>query len=96
MAAVSKQSRYAAVLGVGGPHYNAKFTRIALSTPTAFGHIIPKYAVSRVDTEMVKQCVERTLEKVESVILDWKGIKGADKEGLRAILNEIGIPIEKA
>ncbi len=95
IAAVSKQSRYAAVLGVGGPHYNAKFTRIALTTPIAFGHIIPKYAVSRVDTEMVKQCVERTLEKVESVILDWKGIKGADKGELRAILNEIGIPVEK-
>ncbi len=94
--AVSKQSRYAAVLGVGGPHYNAKFTRIALTTPLAFGHIISKYAVSRVDTEMVKQCVERTLEKVESAILDWKGIKGADKGELRAILNEIGIPIEKA
>ncbi|MDH5437368.1 MAG: hypothetical protein OEX76_00525 [Candidatus Bathyarchaeota archaeon] len=96
IAAVSEQSRYTAVLGVGGPHYNAKFTRIALSTPTAFGHIIPKYAVSRVDIEMVKQCMDRTLEKVESVILDWKGIKGADKEGLMAMLNEVGIPIEKA
>ncbi len=95
MAAVSKQSRYAAVLGVGGPHYNAKFTRIALTTPIAFGHIIPKYAVSRVDTRMVRQCVERTVESVESVILDWKGIKGADKERLMAILNEVGIPIEK-
>jgi len=30
------------------------------------------------------------------VILDWKGIKGADKEGLMATLNEVGIPIEKA
>ncbi|UCE15314.1 MAG: hypothetical protein JSV12_05380, partial [Candidatus Bathyarchaeota archaeon] len=96
MAAVSEQSRYAAVLGVGGPHYNAKFTKIALSTPTAFGHIIPKYAVSKVDTEMVKQCVERTVESVESVILDWKGIKGADKKGLMATLNEVGVSIEKA
>jgi len=96
MASVSKQSKYATVLGIGGPHYNAKFTRIALSTPTAFGHIIPKYAVSQVDIEMVRQCVERTLEKVKSVILDWKGIKGADKKGLMAILNDVGIPIEKA
>ncbi len=96
MGAVSKQSRYTAVLGVGGPHYNAKFTRIALNTPTAFGHIIPKYAISRVNARMVRQCVERTVESVESVILDWKGIKGADKERLMAILNEVGIPIEKA
>jgi D-aminoacyl-tRNA deacylase len=95
MAAVSKQSKYAAVLGVGGPHYNAKFTKIALSKPIAFGHIIPKYAVSLLDADMAMQCVERTVEKVESVILDWKGIKGADKKGLMAILNEIGVLIEK-
>lgn len=96
MAAVTKQSKYPTALGIGGPHYNAKFTRIALTTPTAFGHIIPKYAVSRVDIEMVRQCVERTSEKVKSVILDWKGIKGADKEGLITILDTVGIPIEKA
>jgi D-aminoacyl-tRNA deacylase len=95
MVAVSKQSKYAAVLGVGGPHYNAKFTRIALSKPIAFGHIIPKYAVSLLDADMVRQCVERTVEKVESVILDWKGIKGADKKGLMAILNDVGVSIEK-
>lgn len=95
MAAVSKRSKYAAVLGVGGPHYNAKFTKIALSKPIAFGHIIPKYAVSLLDADMVRQCVERTVEKVESVILYWKGIKGADKKGLMAILNDVGVSIEK-
>jgi len=95
MAAISKQSKYAAVLGVGGPHYNAKFTKIALNKPTAFGHIIPKYAVSLLDADMARQCVERTVEKVDSVILDWKGIKGADKKGLMAILNEVGVSIEK-
>jgi len=95
MAAVSKRSKYTVVLGVGGPHYNAKFTKIALSKPIAFGHIIPKYAVSLLDADMVRQCVERTVEKVESVILDWKGIKGADKKGLIAILNDVGVSIEK-
>jgi D-aminoacyl-tRNA deacylase len=95
MAAVSKRSKYTVVLGVGGPHYNAKFTKIALSKPIAFGHIIPKYAVSLLDADMVRQCVERTVEKVESVILDWKGIKGADKKGLMAILNDVGVSIEK-
>ena len=95
MAAVSKQSKYKAVLGVGGPHYNAKFTKIALNKSIAFGHIIPKYAVSLLDADMVKQCVEKTVEKVESAILDWKGIKGADKEELMAILDDVGVSIEK-
>jgi D-aminoacyl-tRNA deacylase len=95
MAAVSKQSKHTTVLGIGGPHYNAKFTKIALSKPIAFGHIIPKYAVSLLDAEMVKQCMERTVEKVESVFLDWKGIKGADKKRLMAILDDVSVSIEK-
>jgi len=95
MATVSKRSSYPAALGIGGPHYNEKFTRIALSTPTAFGHIIPKYAIPKVDAEIIKQCVERTMETVESAILDWKGIKGTDKGKLISTLNKIGVPTEK-
>lgn len=95
MAAVSKQSAYPAAVGIGGPHYGEKFTRIALNTSTAFGHIIPKYAIPRVDPEMIRQCVERTVENVESVILDWKGIKGVDKARLMATLEEIGVGIER-
>jgi len=95
MCAVSKQCKYKAILGIGGPHYNDKFTRYALGSEYAFGHIIPKYAVGQVDYSMVKQCVERTVEKVEAAVLDWKGIKGADKEKLRTILNKIKIPTQR-
>ncbi|UCC32835.1 MAG: hypothetical protein JSW53_03265 [Candidatus Bathyarchaeota archaeon] len=95
MSAASKKSRYSTALGIGGLHYNAKFTRIALSREVAFGHMIPKYAISKVNLEIVKQCIEKTMEKVESVILDWKGIRGADKEKLRMILDKIGVDIQK-
>jgi Uncharacterized protein conserved in archaea len=77
IAAISKRISYPTALGIGGPHYNAKFTKIALSTQTAFGHMIPKYAIPHVDAEIIKQCVERTMESVDSAILDWKGIKGS-------------------
>ncbi len=95
MIAISKRSNYSTALGIGGPHYNAKFTKIALSTQTAFGHIIPKYVISQMDSEMIKQCVERTMESVDSAILDWKGIRGADKNKIIKALDEIGVPIEK-
>jgi D-aminoacyl-tRNA deacylase len=84
-----------AVLGVGGPHYNAKFTRIALENDLAFGHIIPKYAVPSIDKEILRQCVEKTKEKVDHAVLDWKGIKGENKQMLVRILNEISLPFEK-
>jgi len=96
--AISKFGNFPAktVLGIGGTHYNAKFTRIALEGELAFGHMIPKYAIPYVNSEILRQCVERTLERVEYAVLDWKGIKGEDKPRLVEMLKEIGLPFEKA
>lgn len=95
--AISAFGKYSAkvVFGIGGPHYNAKFTRIALESNVAFGHMIPKYAISSVDKEILMQCVERTLEKVDHAVLDWKGIKGESKQPLVEMLKEISLPFEK-
>ncbi len=84
-----------AVLGIGGTHYNERFTRMALDDEAVFGHMIPKYAVPFVDAEMLRQCVDRTLEKVDCAVLDWKGIKSADKPQLLKVLKEIGLPYKK-
>jgi D-aminoacyl-tRNA deacylase len=97
MQAISRfgESQVKAVLGIGGPHYSGKFTRIALENEIAFGHIIPKYAVPWVDVEILRQCLEKTLEKVELIVLDWKGIKGEHKSKLVEMIKEIGIPSKK-
>lgn len=88
-------STQAAVLGIGGTHYNRKFTQMALSGEAAFGHMIPKYAVPAVNLQMLQQCVEKTSEHVSAVVLDWKGIKSEDKPKLLADLQELGLPIKK-
>jgi D-aminoacyl-tRNA deacylase len=95
VAAVSEDSSCSVVLGIGGPHYNKKFTKMALSDQRAFGHMIPKYALSEVDAEIIRQCVERTLEPVDSVVLDWKGIKGEHKPKIIAALDALGVSPEK-
>ncbi len=96
MAATSTQLKDSTVaLGVGGPHYNMKFTSMALEGDAAFGHMIPKYAISHVDSAMIEQCVERTLEKVEVIFLDWKGIRGADKSGLMKALDTANAEVVK-
>ena len=95
--AISKfnSSPVKAVLGIGGTHYNAKFTQMALKSEVAFGHMIPKYAAPRADKEILRQCVERTLEKVDHAVLDWKGIRGENKQLLVTMLDEIGLSFEK-
>jgi D-aminoacyl-tRNA deacylase len=84
-----------AAIGIGGPHYSKKFTKLALVGPYAFGHIIPKYMVSRVDSSLLAQCLERTMEQVDAIVLDWKGIKGADKHSLVKVVQDTGIDVEK-
>jgi D-aminoacyl-tRNA deacylase len=97
MSAIGKfsVSEETAVLGLGGTHYNERFTRMALNGEAVFGHMIPKYAVPLVNSEMLRQCVDKTLEKVECAVLDWKGIKSADKPPLLQALEEVGLPYKK-
>lgn len=97
MSAIGKfgVSGESAVLGIGGTHYNGRFTRMALDGEAVFGHMIPKYAVPYVDAEMLRQCVERALEKVDCAVLDWKGIKGKDKPQLLEALTDIGLSYKK-
>ena len=85
-----------AVLGIGGTHYNQRFTTMALVGEAIFGHIIPKYAINLVDSEMLAQCMEKTLEEVRLAVLDWKGIKSEDKPNLLSALKTVGLPFKKA
>ena len=97
MSAIGKFGAYEkkAVLGIGGTHYNQRFTHMALEGKAVFGHMIPKYAVPNVDTETLRQCIEKTAEKVEYAILDWKGIKSTDKPNLLKMLKEVELPYQK-
>ena len=97
MSAIGKfgVSEETAVLGIGGTHYNQRFTRLAVDGEAFFGHMIPKYAVPCVDAEILRQCVEKTVEKVDCAVLDWKGIKSADKPQLLAALQKIGLSYKK-
>lgn len=95
VAAVCECSNCSVAVGIGGPHYNKKFTKLALTTQRAFGHMIPKYALEEVDTKIIKQCVKRTLEPVDSVVLDWKGIKGEHKPKIVSAVESLGFSLEK-
>ncbi len=97
MSAIGKfgVSEKTAVLGIGGTHYNQRFTCMALNGKAFFSHMIPKYAVPCVDAEILRQCLEKTVEKVDCAVLDWKGIKSADKPQLLKALTEIGLSYKK-
>lgn len=97
--AISKFSKpvnsCSAVIGIGGTHYNQKFTCMALVGEAIFSHMIPKHAVCNIDNEMLLQCRAKTFEKVSLAILDWKGIRSEDKPKLLSSLQDVGLPFKK-
>nr|MDO8098086.1 D-aminoacyl-tRNA deacylase [Candidatus Njordarchaeota archaeon] len=80
-------------LGIGGPHYAPNFTKVDFSPASeiAVGHIIPTYVFQSLRKEMVQKAIERTLEKVELVLLDWKGLRAEHREFIKPILDELGL-----
>jgi D-aminoacyl-tRNA deacylase len=81
-------------LGIGGPHYANNFNKILERTNIATGHICPKYNLENLDEDMVKKAISRTKEKVDLVILDWKGL-GQHKERIKGILEKISIEYKR-
>jgi D-aminoacyl-tRNA deacylase len=85
-------NRFKTALGIGGPHYSPNFTKVVLLSPEiAVGHIIPIYVLQGLKEEMVTKAVERTLEKVELILLDWKGLRAEHRDFLRPIIERLGI-----
>jgi D-aminoacyl-tRNA deacylase len=82
-------------IGIGGTHYNQKFSQLALQGKATFGHMIPKYAIKNLDLPLLLQCIQKTQGKVCVALIDWKGIQSQDKPELLKTLKTVGVPCEK-
>ncbi len=86
MDAVKNENKsYKIAFGIGGPHYCHNFNKIALNTDIALSHVCPKYALQNLDAEQISQAVQNTIEKVDFILLDWKGL-GTEKQRIVDVL----------
>ncbi len=85
---------YKVAFGIGGPHYCNTFNKVLLRTDIAIGHICPKYQLENLDKEMISQAIEKTKEKVDFVLLDWKGL-GKEKQRIVDLLKELDLEFER-
>jgi D-tyrosyl-tRNA(Tyr) deacylase len=95
MAAVQGKSSLEAAVGIGGSHCNRRLTRLGLEGKVALGHIVPSYAFKWLTPQLIQLCVERTLEKNPTIVLDWKGIDGKDRGKLCRILESVAYPVRR-
>jgi len=82
-------------LGFGGTHYAPNFSRLEQENNIAFSFICPKYFIKDLDNSMIDQMIEKTVEKIDFFVIDWKGTNSEEKQHLIRILNEYNIPIRK-
>jgi D-aminoacyl-tRNA deacylase len=80
-----------AAIGCGGPHYAPGFSRKILTEDYATSHICPGYHRNTITQDMITQMIEKTKEDVELAILDWKGMKGEQRQGVSSLLRDMGI-----
>ncbi len=81
-------------IGFGGTHYCHYFNKIELESDIAMSHISPKYTEA-IDEKLVLNMIASTHGKVNYALLDWKGLKGAQKENLKQIFEKISLPWKK-
>ncbi|PIY60697.1 hypothetical protein COY95_00440, partial [Candidatus Woesearchaeota archaeon CG_4_10_14_0_8_um_filter_47_5] len=75
-------------IGLGGTHYCANFNKILLRTDIALSHVCPKHMLAHLDENMLQQAIAKTLEPVDFILLDWKGL-GQEKARLVELLEHM-------
>lgn len=65
-------------VGIGGPHYCPNFNKMQLNSNIAISHIISQYNIP-FTREAVLEAIKKTYEEVDFVVLDWKGLGGAEE-----------------
>ncbi|HLC49920.1 MAG TPA: D-aminoacyl-tRNA deacylase [Candidatus Nanoarchaeia archaeon] len=90
----NKNDNYKIAVGIGGPHYCSNFNKAALRTDVAFSFICPKFHLDKLDRNIIKQAMEKTIEKIDFAVLDWKGL-GQEKQRIMNLLKELNIECKR-
>ena len=90
----NENKNYKIAVGIGGPHYCNNFNKIALRTDIALSHICPKHQLGNLNEELIKQAIEKTAEKVDFILLDWKGL-GKEKQRIINLLKNLNLEFER-
>lgn len=89
--AVNDNSPHKVAVGFGGGHYAPKLTDLVLKHNLAIGHIFPKYCIKDLADSTVSLAFSRTRGRCALAALDWKGIRGVDRERMLDLLSRLGI-----
>ena len=82
-------------IGLGGNHYCANFNKKIETNDIAMSHVCPKHNLEHLDESLLKQAIEKTLEKVDFILLDWKGL-GPHKQKLLEMIKNLNLEYKRS
>jgi len=85
-----EENDYPVAVGVGGGHYAPRITDVALARRISFGHIIPSYAIEKVDDEILETTISKT-PNVSMVYFHRKAMKKPDYRRLKEWFESKGL-----
>lgn len=86
----TRTTDYPVAVGIGGGHYAPRITDVALARRISFGHIIPSYAIEKVDDEILEMTIKRT-PNASMVYFHRKAMKKPDYRRLKELLSSKGL-----
>jgi D-aminoacyl-tRNA deacylase len=91
--ATENKEEFMKAIGIGGNHYAPVHTKAIFNTDIAIGHIIPTYAISKIEKEEFSQAIEKT--GAEFGFLDWKGMRKEHKDRMKDFARECGLELKR-
>jgi D-aminoacyl-tRNA deacylase len=88
---IDEKGGFKIAAGFGGPHYAPSFTKKTLETEYAIGHIVPEYVYDKITVREIEMAVERSDEKVEYALIDWKGLNKKQRDMTVGYLEKVGL-----
>lgn len=79
-------------LGIGGPHYSRKFTKLLFNRKIALAGYVPKHSLTSFRENILKQLVEKSIESIEYAVIDSKGLS-IEKERVLEIVNTSNLEV---
>lgn len=81
-------------VALGGTHYPSKFNKLLLDSEFGLAAVASKHGLGSIDAAMLRQMIEKSVEKVTHVILDAKGL-GSHRERLTKLAEQTCLEVMK-
>ncbi len=86
---------YKSILLLGGQHYNQKANNVLLETEYTISYICAKHSLPALNEDLLNQCIQKSKEPTEFILLDWKGL-GSNKEHVKTLLESLNIGYKRS